>query len=342
MIFGPGCLRMTSNEPLKISIAMATYNGGKYLQEQLDSLLNQTRLPDELVITDDCSTDDTLEIIKAIQKETPFRIILIENKARLGFVQNFSKAISLCSGDLIFMSDQDDVWLPSKIERVVEIANERPDIQVYINDALITFEDLSTASGSMIERQLSEGLSLDTHLTNGCQTAVRKRFASMMMPVPEFCSAHDIWFHDMARQLGAKLIIPEVLQYWRRHEESTCGFPAVKPSFESRMKRRVRLLFDGFETPVFNLQEKKTTYLCLLKIISEQHVITDKTKIIMAQESLENEIIKIDYRLSIFQESGLGKLIAVTRSYFQGNYSLEGGFKAALKDLMVSGIRIKI
>lgn len=335
---------MSTDKPLKISIAMATYNGGKYLQEQLESFLAQTRLPDELVITDDCSTDNTMEIIQAFKAESPFRVVLIENQSRLGFVQNFSKAISLCSGDLIFMSDQDDVWFSTKIKHVVGIADERPDISVFINDALITFEDLSVASGTMIERRLSRGLSLETHLTNGCQTAVRRSFVSMMMPIPGFVRAHDIWFHDMAHHLGEKLIIPEVLQYWRRHEESTCGFPALDPSPldrspVDRMKRFVHILNYGFESPVPVLEDRKDYLLSLLKILSQQEVRSKKKKIIQAQRSIKNEIEEIHSRLSVIRRTGFAKLFAIASNYFEGFYRFKGGLKSAIKDFLVSGNR---
>lgn len=325
---------MSTEKPLKISIAMATYNGGKYLQEQLDSFLAQTRLPDELIITDDCSADNTLEIIQAFKNESPFSVILIENQSRLGFVQNFSKAISLCSGDLIFMSDQDDVWLPSKIERVAVIADERPDILVFTNDALITFEDLSIASGTMIDRRISEGLQLDTHLTNGCQTAIRNKFLPIAMPIPEFVRAHDIWFHDVARNLGIKLIIPEVLQYWRRHDDSTCGFPAIRPSLNERMKRVIGVLNHVVESRVPMLEHKKNYLLCLANVLGKQEFISEKKKIAEAQRCIQIEIGEICSRLSAINSSGLAKIFAIFENYKKGFYNQEGGLKGAFKDLL--------
>ena len=99
----------------RISIAMATYNGSKYLREQLDSLAAQTLPPCELVVTDDGSTDDTLGILDRFRRRAPFPVHLHRNEQRLGYRDNFLKAAQLCSGELIAFCDQDDVWMPDKL-----------------------------------------------------------------------------------------------------------------------------------------------------------------------------------------------------------------------------------
>jgi len=101
---------------LKISVALASYNGAEYIREQLDSLNAQSYLPYELIITDDGSTDDTLETVNQFIKSALFKVSVIQNEERLGWKDNFLKAASLCSGDLIAFCDQDDLWLPNKLE----------------------------------------------------------------------------------------------------------------------------------------------------------------------------------------------------------------------------------
>ena len=103
---------------MKVSIALATYNGAKYLKQQLDSFQAQTCLPDELVVCDDCSKDNTVEILEEFKETASFIVIIIQNESNLGYTGNFEKAISLCSGNLIFISDQDDVWFNNKIETI--------------------------------------------------------------------------------------------------------------------------------------------------------------------------------------------------------------------------------
>src|SRR5213080_381833 len=98
-----------------LSVALCTYNGAAYLGEQLDSIVAQSRPPDELVVCDDGSTDETVEVLETFLAEAPFPVRLQRNEANLGFVKNFEQAISLCTGDFVALSDQDDVWMPGKL-----------------------------------------------------------------------------------------------------------------------------------------------------------------------------------------------------------------------------------
>ncbi|MFT6754528.1 MAG: glycosyltransferase involved in cell wall biosynthesis, partial [Candidatus Azotimanducaceae bacterium] len=119
---------------MKISIALTTYNGAAYLQAQLNSYLVQERLPDELVVCDDVSTDETVTILEAFKKTAPFQVRVIINELNLGFTKNFEKALLNCSGDLVFLSDQDDVWYPEKILVVVKAFLLNPDKYLLIHD----------------------------------------------------------------------------------------------------------------------------------------------------------------------------------------------------------------
>jgi hypothetical protein len=100
-----------------ISLAMAAFNGEKFLRDQLNSLAHQSRLPDELVVTDDCSTDQTVKILKQFQASAPFAVRVSINDRRLGYAENFLRAAEQCSGDLIAFCDQDDVWMENKVDR---------------------------------------------------------------------------------------------------------------------------------------------------------------------------------------------------------------------------------
>ena len=113
-----------------ISVAMASYNGEKYIEQQLDSIFNQSKKIDELIITDDCSTDNTVFVIEEYIKKHPnFKIYLIKNKNNLGYKKNFYKALSYCKGDYIFLCDQDDIWLEEKVETMIGIMNDYPQIK---------------------------------------------------------------------------------------------------------------------------------------------------------------------------------------------------------------------
>ncbi len=119
----------------RISVAMCTFNGGSYLEEQLESIALQSRLPYELIVCDDRSTDETLAILKRFQAEAPFVVRVIQNRQRLGSTRNFDQAIGLARGELIALCDQDDRWTPTKLERLSEALNENPFLGGVFSDA---------------------------------------------------------------------------------------------------------------------------------------------------------------------------------------------------------------
>ena len=121
---------------MKISVVITTYNGSKYLYDQINSILNQTHLPNEIIVSDDNSEDNTLDIINSFKSNSLIKIN--QNFKRLGFVKNFEKAISLTSGDLIFLSDQDDFWESHKIEFILNKFKNDKSIFLTINNATLT------------------------------------------------------------------------------------------------------------------------------------------------------------------------------------------------------------
>lgn len=121
---------------MNVSVAMCTYNGERYLEKQLKSILSQTYPIDEIVICDDCSSDKTREIIHCfITKGLPIR--MIENDRRLGYHKNFQKSYSLCRGDIVFFCDQDDEWLPEKVEETISFFNHHPNVKGVCTDGIL-------------------------------------------------------------------------------------------------------------------------------------------------------------------------------------------------------------
>lgn len=124
-----------------ISVALCTYNGEKYIAEQLDSILNQHQPPDEIVICDDLSTDSTLEILESYQQNFPNIFKIYQNEKQLGVVKNFEKAINLCTKEIIFLCDQDDVWFPKKTDVVTRIFNQFPEVEAICHNLRICKEN---------------------------------------------------------------------------------------------------------------------------------------------------------------------------------------------------------
>ena len=145
---------------MKISVALCTYNGEKYIKEQLDSILNQTILPDEIVICDDCSTDNTFSILESFKKkpEDKLDVFLVRNDIQLKTIKNFEKAISLTSGDWIFLSDQDDIWHERKVETMMEYVEKFPKTKL-----LFTNADLIDENGNLLEVKLWEMWKFNSH-----------------------------------------------------------------------------------------------------------------------------------------------------------------------------------
>lgn len=210
----------------RISIAMATYNGSKYLREQLDSLAAQTLPPCELVVTDDGSTDDTFGILDQFSRRAPFPVRLHRNEQRLGYRDNFLKAAQLCSGELIAFCDQDDVWMPDKLLCVAQAFADGTPLLV-LHDALAVTEQLKTIAYirtpdyvmpfsvqfgfTMVFRaDLPFGINIDRP---PCERDAKSA------PL-----AHDQWISFLACSLGRCRVIRKPLVLYRQHGNNTCGF----------------------------------------------------------------------------------------------------------------------
>lgn len=210
---------------MKISIAMTTYNGAKYVETQLDSFATQTRLPDEIVICDDGSTDLTTSIIEKFSERVPFVIKLVKNKNNIGYIKNFEKALTLCEGDLIFLADQDDVWFSEKIEYIERIFKENYGKLLIIHDGHLVDEHLQ---GNEVTKlgQVRAGWGDDQHFITGALSIIHKDLKKYILPIPDevatlFDVGHDGWIHLIARYLGVRHVTEKSLQLIRRHTSNT-------------------------------------------------------------------------------------------------------------------------
>jgi len=207
-------------EPL-VSIAMCTYNGERFIKEQLDSILNQTHKNLEIIITDDCSTDHTIKIIKNYQC-LDNRIKLYQNETNLGFSKNFEKAISICNGEYIALSDQDDIWKKHKITKfLLEIKNH---VLIY-SDAILIDEYTKELQQNLIEphNRLVSGKCNKSFLQNnfisGNTLLFKRELIKYILPIPHNISHHDIWIAFVASTYNSIIFTQESMTYYRRYEE---------------------------------------------------------------------------------------------------------------------------
>jgi glycosyltransferase involved in cell wall biosynthesis len=206
---------------MKVSVAMATYNGEHFLQQQIDSILSQLGNEDELIISDNYSTDRTVSIIEEYtKKDARVKLFMCEEK---GVTANFENAIKRTQGDIIFLSDQDDVWKPEKVQTVISYYKKHPNILMVMSDITVVDNDLNTTIESFYEFRGSRAGVLKNIIKNsyiGCAMSFRKELKQSILPIPRNVPMHDMWIGLVADMNQAALLIPEKLIYYRRHNNT--------------------------------------------------------------------------------------------------------------------------
>jgi len=327
---------------MKISIALATYNGEKYLEEQLHSFLTQTHQPDELIICDDGSTDATVAIAHHFAAHAPFSVKLFENEKNLGYAQNFSKALAQCSGDVVFMSDQDDVWHAAKIEKMLARFEGEPELQLLIHDLDYCKENLTPIGQTKIERM--EGIfNLERDYVVGMATAIRGSFLKLCLPVPnEVDLSHDSWLHQCAYAVGGKVVMREVLALYRRHPSNTTATGNLNVDFVTTPSH-----FKGGARASMKLMKTKTALglsgekLLLQWVQRNKVTIVDRgyttpTRIEDAIDDLNRKTEITNHRTDILKLARWKRLFPVINFYCTGGYSQFSGWKSAAKDLLLN------
>lgn len=210
-----------------ISVAMATYNGEAFIAEQLDSLAQQTLLPNELVVCDDGSTDATLSIVDEFERTAPFPVIIVRNPQRLGFTANFFKAARLCRGTLIAFCDQDDIWLPQKLNRTMDFIRESDALLFVHADEWIDRSGTPMGVTYPLDRRYRKNLLWNDFLGHSIviRRALLDMTATSLTPhnykevAGEIDFGHDVLLLEISTAMNKLLFIPEALVRWRVHSE---------------------------------------------------------------------------------------------------------------------------
>ena len=220
-----------------ISVCLATFNGEKYIHEQLSSILTQLDLQDEIIISDDSSTDETINIIKSFNDK---RIILFENNKFKSPIFNLENALKNAKGDFIFLSDQDDVWAPNKVEITSKYFNK---FDMIVSDCFITnnFGEITNNSffnlyGS--KKGLIRNLIKNNYI--GCCMAFNRKILNKSLPFPKDIPLHDLWIGFVSELFYKTCFIEEKLVYYRRHEDAF-SFTGSKSKYGLSKKISFRL-----------------------------------------------------------------------------------------------------
>ena len=204
----------------KISVAMAVYNGEQYLKEQLDSILHQLNSNDEVIVSVDPSKDTTLEILKTYH--------IYDKRVRIyrgpgqGVVKNFENAIYHCKNDIIFLSDQDDVWVDGKVQKVIKAFSDEK-VTCILHDAYIVDKNLNIMGKSFFQNRGSRLGIARNILKNsyiGCCMAFRRDMVKKILPFPVSIPMHDQWIGICCEYYGDAKLIQEQLIKYRRHDHN--------------------------------------------------------------------------------------------------------------------------
>jgi len=220
---------------VKISVAMATYNGASYLGQQLQSIAAQSLLPGEVVLGDDASTDDTRDIARRFAAAVPFAVQVLGHPRTLGVVGNFQQAIAACTGEIIVLADQDDVWRPQKLARIAEAFAGDPALALVFSDA-----DAIDAQGRPLgyrlwpavgftppeQRAVGGGRLLASllrrNVVTGATLAFRATFRDLLLPIPSFVQ-HDAWIATLLAAVADCRALVEPLIAYRQHPQQQQG-----------------------------------------------------------------------------------------------------------------------
>lgn len=224
----------------RVSVAMAAYNGEAYLKNQIDSILSQLGQADELVVSYDPSTDSTLQLLQEIQQaDTRVKVVMDTGK---GVTSNFNNAISHCSGDYIFISDQDDCWADGKYERVMRAFSETG-ADMVIHNGIHTNPDLQQISEPFFTLyRIGDGKikNLLKPRYSGCCMAFTRRLANIILPIPMKIDAYDHWLGMVGECFGKITYVDDILLFHRLHDGNVT--PVSSRSLSTIMGARSTLL----------------------------------------------------------------------------------------------------
>ncbi|MBP1628247.1 MAG: Alpha-L-Rha alpha-1,3-L-rhamnosyltransferase [Holophagaceae bacterium] len=332
------------NREPTISVAMCTFNGANYIGEQLESIATQSCPPMELIICDDCSSDGTMAILENFATTVPFQVRLFRNETNLGSNQNFEKAISLCQGDIIVLADQDDAWMPHKLEITLSSFKNHPTAVAMFSDAALmdqhgvpmgsTMWEALRFSPSQHSTQSNGIFSPIILLTGNVITGATMAFRSIFRPFigtipPGF--VHDYWIALAMAHQGEIVMVDTPLIHYRQHPGQQIGAPRIKPKEPSHFRW-------GHRNRITRWREKHqqmTKMHNALSTLLNNLCITENKGPAFLQFSMRYHAY-LSFRLELSPRLSQ-RIWPILRELLLGNYHLNRKpFKCVLQDLVVT------
>lgn len=332
----PSRLGVRTHMPdLRLSVVLCTYNGAAYLQQQLASLLSQSRRPDEIVIGDDGSTDTSWAMLQAFAEEAGtlgIHVYLTRHAVNLGYVENFSAMLQHATGDLVFLCDQDDIWRADKLDVMTNCFLQDPSLVLLHSDARLVDEGGSSLQHGLFEHlELSEaerqrvrdGAAFDVNLrrniVTGATAAMRRVVVEKALPVGKGW-VHDAWLGIIASALGRVDFLDAPLIDYRQHDNNQIGI----------RKRTWKMRLDDMLRPRAKLISEKADLL---------GVLLDHLRTIEPLPQCQIDRVR-DMRAHFLlrqQINGrrISRVVPICHEYTNGRYGLYGtGVRGAFRDFL--------
>ncbi|MCR4420387.1 MAG: glycosyltransferase [Clostridia bacterium] len=288
-----------------------------------------------MVVSDDGSTDRTIEILDSFAKAASFPVRVYRNPERLGYSRNFERAIELCSGDIIFLCDQDDVWFPEKVKTVLQ-AFQAPEHPLVVgNNAELTDADLRPTGLTAVRQLSGAGLRADSFVW-GCCTAFLAELRVAILPIPHDCIGHDGWIHRVALTLDRRVLLPQPLQYFRRHGSNASHWFVIQT-------RRVTILDRVKHYAPGDTRAACKQRLAQLEMLSSrlrdrgrelETLLGEDLELNAALERIRREQQAVMRRLAMLALRGPSRWVPAWRMLRAGDYSYFSGWMSLVKDLV--------
>ena len=332
---------------MKIAVVMTTYNGEMYLPTQLQSIADQLRLPDELIVCDDASSDGSREITRAFTASLPFPVHLFANDTTLGAIKNYEQGLAHCNADIIVLCDQDDSWRVEKLLRIEKTFSASPNVGVLFSDADLMDEQGNSIDGRLWQytfkknhqREVKNGKAFERlvqhHIVTGATMAFRGCFKEMVLPIPTHIPLlHDGWIALIISAMAEVAMLEEPSITYRVHAKQHSG---ITPRTQSES-----------DTSLQNISPLAMRSRYYAREIEKLHAAHERlttirraTSALPLQEKLDQRIAHLEALVSHFQvRAGLPEekwrrkqVLEELLAFRYHRYSK--GFISALKDLTI-------